>query len=58
MLKTTLIFLSIFLSSSLIAQKTRATKQVLIFTKNPAWAYRHESIEAGKAAVKDRKSHV
>lgn len=52
MLKTTILFISIFISSSLIAQKTRTTKQVLIFTKNPAWAYRHESIEAGKAAVK------
>ncbi len=52
MLKTKLLLLSFLISSTLIAQKTRTTKQVLIFTKNPVWAYRHESIEAGKAAVK------
>ena len=52
MLKTKLLLFSLLISSTLIAQKTRTTKQVLIFTKNPAWAYRHESIEAGKAAVK------
>jgi type 1 glutamine amidotransferase/predicted dehydrogenase len=50
--KNNLFFLFFLFATTLFAQKTRPNKHVLIFTKNAKWAYRHESIEAGKAAVK------
>lgn len=47
-----LIVFLIFMASSLFAQKTMPAKKVLIFTKNAAWAYRHQSIDVGEKAVK------
>jgi type 1 glutamine amidotransferase/predicted dehydrogenase len=52
MLKNTLLLILMLFSTALFAQKTRTTKRVLIFTKNALGAYRHESIEAGRTAVK------
>jgi type 1 glutamine amidotransferase/predicted dehydrogenase len=52
MLKKLLFLLFVVAFSTAFAQKARSTKKVLIFTKNPAWAYRHASIEAGREAVK------
>ena len=50
-MKTLLIFgillLECFCSLNVIAQK-----KVLIFSKNASYAYRHESIEAAKKAIK------
>jgi type 1 glutamine amidotransferase/predicted dehydrogenase len=52
MLQKFLFLLCLTTFSTVFAQKTRATKRVLIFTKNPTWAFRHASIEAGREAVK------
>ena len=52
MLKKLLFLLCLLAFSNVFAQKIRTTKRILIFTKNPTWAYRHESIEAGREAVK------
>jgi type 1 glutamine amidotransferase/predicted dehydrogenase len=48
-----LFFLTLVLcATAAFAQKTRPTKRILIFTKNAIGAYRHESIEAGRTAIK------
>jgi type 1 glutamine amidotransferase/predicted dehydrogenase len=52
MFKKLLCLLFTLILSNAFAQKVRTTKRVLIFTKNPTWAYRHASIEAGREAVK------
>jgi type 1 glutamine amidotransferase/predicted dehydrogenase len=47
------LLLFFFVSSLVIGQSKRTEKRVLIFSKNSLWAYRHASIEAACASLKN-----